>query len=561
MNKESLNFKTNYFLFLMISFLCLSLITFSFFLRDISKKTEKINKIDIVLLQNKNELINETHNLYYLLNHPEENFQEAEENIINSLKKISEKGAYFLEKYPEETPVLSLNSKIKLLNDYSLNYLNNIKENDYLKNNSLEIINNIIMVDIQNIINIDFSSIDSFNLNFEIFLKTVKLSYFIFIFSLLLVLFFIILHTIYLNKHILKNLFTLKNKILEINSGKHSILNPININSKDEIGEVANSFNQFENKIYEIIVKIKKGAFSIQQSAEVLNTYNDNIVRKSDEQKNKIELINSNLSRVKKTINNNNQNTLKLNQLTKKTKKITEIINIEAKNLKDTIETIFQSSEEIEKISTLIEELSFQTTILSLNSAVESTRIQKGSKSFDVISNEIHRLSTMGKQAAKDIKNLSNENKIKIDESTFYLENTVKLIETIVIKINDISFLLDNITEASKIETMEVADIFSSLKDIEVLSSHTNSIARDTLNLGEQLNEEALNFLDVVSFFDKAVISSENETNEENIDNLLSEEEKEKILMAFQKEKKGEINSEIDDFSEEKELEEEDNLD
>ena len=86
-------------------------------------------------------------------------------------------------------------------------------------------------------------------------------------------------------------------------------------------------------------------------------------IRKSESQKNEIELININLAQIKKTINYSNDSTLKLNKLAKKTKKITEIINLEATNLNDTIEVIFKSSEEIEKISTLIEELSFDKEI------------------------------------------------------------------------------------------------------------------------------------------------------------------------------------------------------
>ncbi len=146
-------------------------------------------------------------------------------------------------------------------------------------------------------------------------------------------------------------------------------------------------------------------------------------------------------------------------------------------------------------------------------------------------------MSTLGKRAAKDIKNLSSENKTKIDESAFYLKNTVKLIETIVIKINEISILIDDITKASESETYEIEHVVSSLKDIETLSNHTNSIAKDTLILGQKLNNESLNFLDVISFFDKEMIVLDKEDKEEDIDNILTDEEKDRILMTFQKDK------------------------
>ena len=295
------------------------------------------------------------------------------------------------------------------------------------------------------------------------------------------------------------------------------------LSSNAEIIELSKGFDIIEQNINSLIFKIKQGAFSIRESVETLNMYNNNLANKSEEQYLKVESIDENLIQIKKIVNFNNINTQKLNKLTKKTKKIIEIINIESDNLNKTINQIFNSSEQIEKISTSIEELSFQTTILSLNSAVESTRIQNGAKSFDVISNEIHKLSTMGKNAAKEIKNLSNENRIKIDESTFYLHNTVNLIDTLVNKINEISTLLDEITIDSQSEFNEISKIMNSLLDIKSYTQQTNKIAKDTLLLNENLNNESIHFLEIIDFFNNKNVNP-------NFNSLISTITTEEIL-------------------------------
>lgn len=313
----------------------------------------------------------------------------------------------------------------------------------------------------------------------------------------------IIFHIYKTNIGLFKNLNYINEKIKFITMGNDIDISAENLflSSNAEIIELSKGFDIIEQNINSLIFKIKQGAFSIRESVETLNMYNNNLANKSEEQYLKVESIDENLIQIKKIVNFNNINTQKLNKLTKKTKKIIEIINIESDNLNKTINQIFNSSEQIEKISTSIEELSFQTTILSLNSAVESTRIQNGAKSFDVISNEIHKLSTMGKNAAKEIKNLSNENRIKIDESTFYLHNTVNLIDTLVNKINEISTLLDEITIDSQSEFNEISKIMSSLLDIKSSTQQTNKIAKDTLLLNENLNNESIHFLEIIDFF------------------------------------------------------------
>lgn len=350
----------------------------------------------------------------------------------------------------------------------------------------------------------------------------------------ILTVFILSLYILLFYKGIFKNISSLKEKIHDINIGNSGVSNHIILNSNDEVEEVALEFNNFEDKLEELIMKIKNGAFSIQQTVEILNTYNDSLLRKSKDQHLRVESINDNIIDMRKIIGMNNENTLKLNRIVKKTKNVTEIITVEANNLNKTITSIFDGSEKIEKISESIEELSFQTTILSLNSAVESTRIQSRVKSFEVISNEIHRLSTIGKQAAKEIKNLTSENKVRVDESSFYLTNTVNLINMITTMINEISSLLEELYQSSKFETEGISSILSSISEIELLTQQSNVVAKDTLDLSEQLNNQALNFLEIISYFDKTVNKKEGNENSDN-KYILTEEEKLEIINSFEK--------------------------
>ena len=357
------------------------------------------------------------------------------------------------------------------------------------------------------------------------FIETIKSFIGFLIVVFFIISFLIIFHIYKTNIGLFKNLNYINEKIKFITMGNDIDISAENLflSSNAEIIELSKGFDIIEQNINSLIFKIKQGAFSIRESVETLNMYNNNLDNKSEEQYLKVESIDENLIQIKKIVNFNNINTQKLNKLTKKTKKIIEIINIESDNLNKTINQIFNSSEQIEKISTSIEELSFQTTILSLNSAVESTRIQNGAKSFDVISNEIHKLSTMGKNAAKEIKNLSNENRIKIDESTFYLHNTVNLINTLVNKINEISTLLDEITIDSQSEFNEISKIMSSLLDIKSSTQQTNKIAKDTLLLNENLNNESIHFLEIIDFFNNKNVNP-------NFNSLISTITTEEIL-------------------------------
>lgn len=67
MNRESLNFKINYFLTLMLLFLSLSTLVFIYYSNKLNNKIDQITTLELVFFQNKNSLISEINTLNYLL--------------------------------------------------------------------------------------------------------------------------------------------------------------------------------------------------------------------------------------------------------------------------------------------------------------------------------------------------------------------------------------------------------------------------------------------------------------------------------------------------------------
>lgn len=552
MNKNSLNFKMNYFLSLMLITLVISIGILLMLFKYTDSFLNKSIKSSLPLLIELKKVEYNLYSAFDVINNHNLTVSKQREEITSKINELNKSIVFFEDNKFEDKRIKEFKVSVNSLDLYCTKYLEN-----YTKNNELDIkksltnfdsfnllkraallkdiedINTLFRKDlfptINNLNNLLIQVNQNLNTSFNI-LRFLRLAV---IGCLITLLFLILKHAININKNLLKYIVQINSKIENINDGKGSLSLDLIIPSNDELSSIADNFNTFEKNLFLLIKNIKNGAFTIQQSVEILNTYNDNLVKKSEIQNKQLDSINSNLVEMKTVINVNNDNTNKLNKLAKKTKKITEIIAIESENLKNTLDIIFTSSEKIEKISTSIEDLSFQTTILSLNSAVESTRVQTGAKSFDVISNEIHKLSTIGKIAAKEIKNLSSENKLKIDESAFYLTNTLKLINSLTENILKISSLLDELSSSAKTEENEISFISSSLKEIKLSTHQTNTIAKDTLSLNELLNVEALNFLETLKYFDENINEKQEPKNYE-LETILSEEEKNEILAILE---------------------------
>lgn len=84
MNRESLNFKTNYFLGLILLFLSLASFIFIYYSNRLNNRIEQIKTLELVFFKNKNSLISEINTLTYLL----ENYETSNEDIKNNIYKL-----------------------------------------------------------------------------------------------------------------------------------------------------------------------------------------------------------------------------------------------------------------------------------------------------------------------------------------------------------------------------------------------------------------------------------------------------------------------------------------
>ena len=115
----------------------------------------------------------------------------------------------------------------------------------------------------------------------------------------------IIFHIYKTNTGLFKNLNYINEKIKFITMGNDIDISAENLflSSNTEIIELSKGFDIIEQNINSLIFKIKQGAFSIRESVETLNMYNNNLDNKSEEQYLKVESIDENLIQIKKIVN------------------------------------------------------------------------------------------------------------------------------------------------------------------------------------------------------------------------------------------------------------------
>lgn len=86
-------------------------------------------------------------------------------------------------------------------------------------------------------------------------------------------------------------------------------------------------------------------------------------------------------------------------------------------DLNNGIKEVINLSEEINKVSVFIKNIADETNMLGLNASIESARAGESGKGFEVVAQQIRKLSKQSKDTVPQIKKLTDSIKQKVDET------------------------------------------------------------------------------------------------------------------------------------------------
>lgn len=261
----------------------------------------------------------------------------------------------------------------------------------------------------------------------------------------------------------------------------------IDIQSKDEIGEIATALHVMIDKLRQIVESIVAGADNIASASQHMNTTSQNVAHGASEQASSVEQISSSMEQMLANIQNNSQNS-------QQTEKIAASAE---QNMIRIGESTTQSLASIKTISekiTVINDIAFQTNILALNASVEAARAGEHGKGFAVVAAEVRKLAERTKIAADEILRLSGSSVHITQDAANYVGQTLP-------EIARTAALIKEITVASLEQKSTAEHIHTALNQLNSVTQVNASAAEDMATSAEELASQADVLDDTISFF------------------------------------------------------------
>lgn len=358
-----------------------------------------------------------------------------------------------------------------------------------------------------------------------------------------------IICTIFILGSILKPLSKLQIELETLASSGGDLTKTINITSKDEIGNLANSVNAFIQNIRTIIQEVNERADQVLHNASVVSAclvdLNENATDSSatvqelsagmEETAASAEEVNTSSSEIEIAIGTMAEKAthgaLAVVDIKARATSLKEGAlksEIEANRIYNTakteLETALTKSEKINEINALSEsimQISAQTNLLALNASIEAARAGEAGRGFSVVANEIGKLADNSKLTVSEIQNITKEVVVAVKDLSSsakylmqFMDNTVlndykEIVETGTAYEKDARFVDELVTDISSTSEEISATMESIMQAMNDVSVAMNDSAAGTENMAERITE----IVHLISEVDiQGKLSSENAT-------------------------------------------------
>jgi methyl-accepting chemotaxis protein len=353
----------------------------------------------------------------------------------------------------------------------------------------------------------------------------------------------------------------------------------VDVDSKDEVGSLAASFNKMIHNIRQQALaaeRIAEGDLTVDVAVRSENdilgkklsemVYNNNEIltnianaseqvavgarqvsdssialsQGATEQASAIEELTASLEEIASQTELNAKNANQANELAETAKLNAVQGNSQMKEMLGAMEDINESSANISKVIKVIDDIAFQTNILALNAAVEAARAGQHGKGFAVVAEEVRNLAARSANAAKETTDMIEGSIKKAEGGTRIAKDTAVALNKIVDGIEKVASLVNDIAAASNEQALGISQVNQGIMQVSQVVQTNSATSEESASASEELSSQATMLKETVSKFKLRKTSKRSRLDEVSPEVLM-------MLENMSGKKKNNINSEMNE--------------
>ncbi len=301
------------------------------------------------------------------------------------------------------------------------------------------------------------------------------------------------------------------------------------VQGHDELTDLGHSFNRMVDKLNEAMHRVHDTSTSVATASMGISTSAERMANGAQDQSSQTNQVAAAVEEMSATILENSRNSAETSETARQAKakaeegaavvrettagmeRIAEVVRKSA----TTVNALGESTAQIGKIVSVIDEIADQTNLLALNAAIEAARAGEQGRGFAVVADEVRALAERTSRATKEIAEMirkiqedtgsvvhsMQDGTQKVDEGIVHAEKAGEALQQIVFMVDKVTGMIVQIATASEEQSVVSEQIARNVEEISVVTQETAGASTQVAGAAEDLNQLTENLKELVARF------------------------------------------------------------
>ncbi|MBU0500337.1 MAG: HAMP domain-containing protein [Gammaproteobacteria bacterium] len=269
----------------------------------------------------------------------------------------------------------------------------------------------------------------------------------------------------------------------------------------DEVGQLIRCLGDMSAKLRRIVAQVRGVTDHVVTAAGEISKGNMDLSQRTEEQASSLEETAASMEELTSTVKQNAENAVQANRLAADARKQAEEGGGVAGRAMQAMTAINNSSKRIADIIGVIDEIAFQTNLLSLNAAVEAARAGEHGRGFAVVADEVRKLAQRSADAAKEIKALITDSVGKVEEGSRLVDESGRALSEIIGAVKQVSHIVAEITAASREQSVGIEQVNKAVVQMDEVTQQNASLVEEAAAAAASLEDQAKQLQRSIAFF------------------------------------------------------------